>query len=154
MERAACQINCDTCNCMQLSVHQELCEVCRVWHARLTVILARLFIVCIYHIFFAAPVTVQSSGSVPRMSLCNSTQDSTVAANIQQNPQRCASKLPKDSPTARLTQTSLELSPDNQVKLVTAKRRRKKGKLCQRENSKENTRRKRKSPLQQVHVHL
>ena len=92
---------------------------------------------------FAA--SLQQSNSAPGVTSHNA----TAAAIDNQISKPCTSKLPRESPTAKLSQTSLALSPDNKVKLVTRKQR-KKVKSRQVEGTKENTRRKRKSPLQLV----
>ena len=55
----------------------------------------------------------------------------------------------RTSPTSRLTQTSLELSPDNQIKLVTTKQAGQR-KANRRQTSKGSTKRKRQSPLAQA----
>ena len=54
------------------------------------------------------------------------------------------------SPTSRLTQTSLELSPDNQVKLVTTKQAGRRNDNHRQTSKKQNTKRKRQSPLAQA----
>lgn len=92
---------------------------------------------------FAA--SLQQNSSALRVASHNA----KAATNDDQISKPCTSKFPRESPTARLTQTNLALSPDNQVKLVTRKQR-KKVKSHQVESTKENTRRKRKSPLQPV----
>ena len=86
------------------------------------------------------------------------TSESCSSANsiIQQQP--CASKpgsslisVPpqRASPTSKLTQASLELSPDNQVKLVTTKQAGQQKVNHRQTSRRENAKRKRRSPLVQ-----
>lgn len=84
-------------------------------------------------------------------------QGSNGRSNTEQPPQpgpSSTNNMPqqKASPTSRLTQTSLELSPDNQVKLVTTKQAGRQRANHRQTSSKKprNTKRKRRSPLVQA----
>ena len=85
----------------------------------------------------------QRSSSALRRCSNSSSSSTTVEAHQQQKP--CSSNssgLQRHSPTSNLTQTSLELSPDNQVKLVTTNQ----GRKAKARHTKESCRRKRALP--------
>ena len=81
--------------------------------------------------------------------------NSSMAVGVQQRPKLAPSSINHTqggSPMSKLTQTSLELSPDNQVKLVTTKQAgpSQRNVNRRRASGKENSKRRRQSPLLQA----
>lgn len=102
-----------------------------------------------------ATVSTEQSTTSVRTSLKSSLPSMTVAGTCTKaGPSSTNIPPQRVSPTSlRLTQTSLELSPDNQVKLVTTKQapsQRKKVNHRQTQSSKEKAKRKCRSPLAQA----